>query len=305
MEIVDAQIHEPHIGGGMAARKPEGTTITPEMELFINTELAREAIDCVGVDRAIVYARREFNEAAVHYYPDRFGAVEVFDHAAADLEQQMAAFAAKPGMLGCRVLLTNYGQVWRDPKAELKATPLIEQGAFDNYWRFAAKYKIPMFFGAHGFAAKAAIAAERHPDMTIIIDHFGVTQSMAYPVENRWDALPGLLSLAKYPNVYVKLCGTPIISKEAYPYHDIWNYIHKILHAFGAERCMWASDMTRQRWGTETPAGPGGFPPRSDWKPYADALYYLQYTNEISQAEKEWILGGTVRKALNWPTPAA
>jgi hypothetical protein len=301
MEIIDAQIHEPHIGGGLTAKRPKSLPLTPELELFINTELVREAIDCVGVAKALIYARREFNEAAIHYYPERFGAVEVFDHAAPDLEEQMMAFKAKPGMVACRVLLTNYSQVWRDPKATLKANPLIEQGAFDRYWALAAKHQIPMFFGAHGLASKASIAAERHPDLTIIIDHFGVTQSMQYPVPDRWNALPGLLSLARFPNVYVKLCGTPIISTKPYPYSDIWPYMHQILKAFGPERCMWASDMTRQRWGTETPVGPDGFPPRSDWKPYADALYYLLHTNEISQSDKAHLFNGTIRRALKWP----
>lgn len=135
----------------------------------------------------------------------------------------------------------------------------------------------------------------------MIVDHFGVTQSMAAPPPDRWAALPDLLSMAKYPNVYVKLCGTPILSQEEYPYHDIWPHIHQILHAFGPERCLWASDMTRQRWGTETPPGPGGFPPRSDWKPYADALYYLLHTHEISHSDKEWLFNGTIKRALNWP----
>jgi len=300
MQIIDGQIHEPHIGGGMVAKRPDGPEITHELEMFINVELAREAIDCVGVDKAIIYAGREFNEAAVRYYPDRFGAVEVFDYAAPDLEQQMAAFKQKPGMVATRVLFTNYGQVWRQPGGQIKLNPLVRQGAFDKYFAMGAKYKIPMFVGAHEFGAEAAVYAERHPDMTIIIDHFGVTQSLAAPPPHRWAALPKLLEMARYPNVYVKLCGTPIISEEPYPYHDIWQYIHPILHAFGPERCLWASDMTRQRWGTETPPGPGGFPPRSDWKPYADALYYLLHTNEISQSDKEWILGGTVRKALNF-----
>jgi len=65
---------------------------------------------------------------------------------------------------------------------------------------------------------------------------------------------------------------------------------------------MWASDMTRQRWGTETPAGPDGFPPRSDWKPYSDALYYLLHSNEISQSDKEQLFNGAIRRALKWPS---
>lgn len=301
MQIIDGQIHEPHIGGGMRVSKPASITLNEELEHFIHVELAREAIDCIGVDKALIYADKAFNEAAVKYYPERFGAVEVFDYADPQLEQKMAAFAEMPGMVACRVLLSNYGQVWREDNPILKVSPLLAEGRLDRYFALAAKYKIPMFLGAHRFASSASFMAERHPDMTLIVDHFGVTQSMKAPPTDRWTALPDLLSMAKYPNVYVKLCGTPIISEDDYPYHDIWNYIHKIMHAFGPERCLWASDMTRQRWGTETPPGPDGYPPRSDWKPYADALYYMLHSNEISTSDKEWLFNGTIKKALNWP----
>jgi len=301
MDIIDGQIHAPQIGGGRVAKMPEGVELSKEQELFLGVELAREAIDCVGADRAIIFANKAFNQASVKYYPDLFAAVEVFDYAAPDLDEQMATFKKTPGMVGTRVLFTNYGQVWREPNGQIKLNPLVRQGAFDRYFAIGAKYDIPMFVGAHEFASEASVYAERHPEMTIIIDHFGVTQSMLAPPKDRWASLPKLLEMARYPNVYVKMCGTPIISTQDYPYEDIWPYMHQILKAFGPERCLWASDMTRQRWGTETEPGPDGFPKRSDWIPYADALNYILYSNEISQSDKEWVLGKTVRKALRWP----
>lgn len=303
MEIIDGQIHAPQIGGGRSADVPENIAFSDEEMLFIDVELAREAIDCAGPDRAIVFANRAFNRAVIRYYPDLFAAVEVLDYAAPDLEEQMAELAATPGMVGTRALFTNFGQVWRTPGGQLELNPLIAQGAYDNYFALGAKYDVPMFLGAHKFASEASVFAERHPEMTLIVDHFGVTQSMLEPPADRWDALPKLLEMARYPNVYVKLCGTPILSKEEYPYRDIWPYIHQILHAFGAERCLWASDMTRQRWGTETPLGPDGNPPREDWIPYANALNYILLTNELSESDKEWVLGKTVRRALKleWP----
>jgi L-fuconolactonase len=112
--------------------------------------------------------------------------------------------------------------------------------------------------------------------------------------------LPGLLALARYPKVFVKCCGTPLVSREPYPYSDVWPHFHRILKAFGPQRCMWASDYTRMRWGlAEDPSQPGPRP-RREWESYANSLHYLLYTNEISQSDKEQLFSGAVRRALKW-----
>lgn len=303
MEIIDGQIHQPHIGGTRVVKRPPNMDITlsPEQELFLDVELAREAIDCVGVNKALIFAGKKFNHLAVKLYPDLFAACEVFDYAAEDLDEQMKAFIATPGMVATRVLFTNYGKVWRTPGGKIELNPMVRKGVFDRYFALANKHKIPVFIGGHEFGSEASVYAERFPELNIIIDHFGVTQSMLEPPENRWAVLPKLLAMARHPNVYVKLCGTPIISQQPFPYNDIWPHIHKILHAFGPERCLWASDMTRQRWGTETPVAEDGLPPRKDWIAYSKALDYILYTNELSASEKEWVLGKALRRAVNWP----
>ena len=294
MEIIDAQIHNP------APMKPFGVELDEATKLEIGVELAREAIDSVRVDKAVVFAHQAFMDAAVARYPELFAGVGILDHTADDLEEQMAAFRDRPGMLGCRTLPTNYGAVRQDPSKTLTLNETFLSGGFDRYWAYAEKYRIPMFFSAHNFASALEAVAERHPDLTIIVDHFGITQSLRTEIEgDRWQALPGLLALARYPNVYVKCCGTPLVSRDPFPYDDVWPRFHQILKAFGPERCMWASDYTRMRWGL--PDGPdGGMRPRSDWLSYADCLYYLLHTNEISQADKEQLFSGAVRRALRW-----
>jgi hypothetical protein len=146
---------------------------------------------------------------------------------------------------------------------------------------------------------------EKYPNLTIIIDHFGVSQSPVSPkIPDKWGKLPGTLLLAKYPNVYVKFCGGPVMSDQKYPFTDVWPHLHQILKAFGPERCMWASDYTRMRWLPSDPndkPGPPKFAPRSEWKSYAECLNYLLYTNEISQSDKEHLFNKAVRKALRWP----
>jgi predicted TIM-barrel fold metal-dependent hydrolase len=207
-------------------------------------------------------------------------------------------------MLGVRCLLANYADTRRDTKLALSLRPDFLNGGYDRYWAYAEKYNVPMFFSAHDFAAELKVVAERHPNLTIIVDHFGITQSLIYRKQgDQWSALPGLLSLARYPNVYVKCCGTPVVSDQPFPFDDVWPHFHRVLKAFGPERCMWASDFTRMRWGVSyLPGQPTNvWPPRGQWRSYADCLYYLLYTKEISQTDKEHLFSGAVRRALRWP----
>jgi predicted TIM-barrel fold metal-dependent hydrolase len=295
LEIIDAQIHEPVAG------KPFDPPLDPATRDAVHVELAREAIDSVRVDRAVVVARPAFNEACIARYPELFAAVEVMDHTSEELEARMAGFRARKGMLGCRTLVTNYAEVRRDPDVALRLNDTFLSGGFDRYWALAARHDIPMFFSAHGFATALRPLAERHPELTIIVDHFGITQSLRREIEgDRWAALPGLLELARYPNVFVKWCGVPLVSRAAFPHDDVWPQLHRILRAFGPERCMWASDFTRLRWGVPDRAGATGAPPRADWKSYADALHHLLHTREISRQDKEQLFSGAVRRALRW-----
>lgn len=286
MEIIDGQIHEP----GPILKLDD--SISQEMKNLIGVEIAREAIDVIGVTAALVFARQEYNEACYNRYPDRFRGVLVFNHMADDLEDQIAKFKKQPGMLAARNLVGNA------MTGELR--PEFNEGKFDRYWALCEKYDLPLFCSTHGSASVMSQVAERHPGLTIIIDHFGISQSpVSPPRPEKWDKLPGLLGLAKYPNVNVKWCGGPLVSDSGvFPYDDVWPYLDQILNAFGPERCLWASDYTRMRWVPETM---NDHKPRNEWKPYSDCLNYLRDTTRLSQNDKEWILGKTVRKILHWP----
>jgi predicted TIM-barrel fold metal-dependent hydrolase len=144
--------------------------------------------------------------------------------------------------------------------------------------------------------------AERHPNLTMVIDHLGVSQSpVSPPRADNWDRLDGLLGLAKYPNVHVKFSGAPVLSREPYPHHDIWPYLHKIVDAFTPDRLMWGTDFTRLR---SRPVS-GDLAPREDWHLYSDSVNYLRDTTELSASDKEKIFGLTIRRVLRWPKPAA
>jgi hypothetical protein len=44
-----------------------------------------------------------------------------------------------------------------------------------------------------------------------------------------------LLALAAYPNVRVKISGACTLSREPFPYNDIWDPVLRIIDAFGID----------------------------------------------------------------------
>jgi L-fuconolactonase len=167
LEIVDAQIHEPQ------PPKPVEDEYGKEVSLLVNVEIAREAMDSVGVDAALVFARQEYMDACVARYPDRFAGALTFDFMAPDLEDQVAGYRARPGMLAGRNLVGNA----RD--ATLR--PEFNEGKFERLYAAAERHNLPLFFSTHGHAHVLASVAQAHPDLTMIVDHLGVSQSPVSP----------------------------------------------------------------------------------------------------------------------------
>jgi len=80
----------------------------------------------------------------------------------------------------------------------------------------------------------------RYPRVRIVIDHLN------NPVPSEGVAQPnfaGVLELATYPNVFVKLSGFHHWAEKPYPYRDVMPFITAAIKAFGADRCMWGSDF--------------------------------------------------------------
>jgi L-fuconolactonase len=284
MQIIDAQIHEPQPPRPVEPGYGEGVS------LLVNVEIAREAMDCVGVDAALVFARQAYMDACVSRYPDRFAGALTFDYTAADLDDQVATFRQRPGMLAGRNLVGNA----RD--ATLR--PEFHAGQFERLYVAAEKHDLPLFFSTHGHAEVMASVARAHPGLTMIVDHLGLSQSpVSPPRPDPWDRLPGLLSLSEFPNVHVKFSGAPLLSGEPYPHRDVWPFLHQVIDAFGPERLMWGSDFTRLRWVPVV----GGLAPREEWHYYSDSVGFLRDTTEIGPADKAMIFGGTIRRVLRWP----
>jgi predicted TIM-barrel fold metal-dependent hydrolase len=283
MEIIDSQIHEPRPPKRLDPEKYDAET-----QLLVNVELAREAIDSVGIDAALCFASQEFCDAATQRYPDRFAGAVPFDayRNDDDLEERVANHRKRPGNVAIRNSPGN------PSTAEIR--PEFVNGEFERLYTYCEQYNVPLFFSTHGQANLMEPVIQAHPGLTIVIDHLGLAQSPVSPKETAsWEKLPNLLALAKYPNVHVKFCGAPTLSNEAFPFNDVWPYLHQIIDAFTPDRLFWGSDYTRMRHFNQKPFG--------DWWYYSDVLNYIRDTNELSASDKEKILGGAIRKVLRWP----
>jgi L-fuconolactonase len=276
VEIVDAQIHvweeRPSYPWTPRHRKV-GADAMP-------FQWALAAMRAVGVDAAVLHTAEDYHEVlpsgllrhydnyshdAIAAHPDRFTAI-------------VQAIRARPGMVALRVVIRE-GDV-----------PALREGAYRSVFAAAERHSLPVFVYVSGSLPDAVPVARDHPDLQIIIDHFGLLQPPLRVADSPpWKRLPDLLALATYPNVAVKFSGAPALSLEAFPHRDVWPHLHQVMRAFGTDRLMWGSDFTRCA------------PHHS----YADALFYLLHTEEISAAEKEAILGRTARRLLRWPAPVS
>jgi L-fuconolactonase len=286
VEIVDAQIHELPTPRSLEE-------LEAGQRMLISVENSREALDSVGVDAAIVIGRQHYLDVCVATYPDRFAGVMVIDPRRPDLEELIATYRSRPGMLGARV------QVAEARTAELRAE--FAEGGYDAAISWAEQAGLPLFFTTHGWTRLLAPVAERHPRLTVIVDHLGLVQSPPSPPrDDPWRELEDLIHLARFPGVYVKLGGLPLLSREPYPHLDLWPKLHRVIEAFTPGRLMWASDFTRMRLTPRTLAPR----PRAHWPTtYRESLGLILDTSELSGSDKEEILGCAARRALRWDRP--
>jgi predicted TIM-barrel fold metal-dependent hydrolase len=272
--IVDAQVHLWKANTPDRPWLPDRVAQLPEP--FLIEQLA-PMMDEAGVDRAVIVPpswegdRNDYALEAVRRYPARFavmGRIPVNDPNTAKL---LPDWKKQPGMLGIR--LTFHPPQWS----------WLTDGSVDWFWPLAEKYRLPvMFYGAP--MAHFARVAERHPQLTMIADHLGVTGEMVKQGKLS-EGVKETVTLAKYPNVSVKLSTTPFYSSESYPFRDMTQHIRRLFDAFGPRRCYWGTDLTNS---------------------YRKATYRQRITHFtetldfLSDEDKEWIMGRAIVERLGW-----
>jgi len=96
--------------------------------------------------------------------------------------------------------------------------------------------------------------------------------------------LPKVLEHAKRKNAVIKVTGACTLSKEPYPFPDIWNPLARVFDAWGLDRCLWGTDWTRAFAVVN----------------YEQGVEPFLKTNRLSDTDWATLMGGACAKAYGW-----
>jgi predicted TIM-barrel fold metal-dependent hydrolase len=238
------------------------------------------AMDAVGVDGALLVSpftmyRYDASYAiGVHAaHPGRFALIKPVDPADPAVADTIAEWAAQDGAVAARIMMTR--GVSTDP-----ADPGIAR-----VLTAAAKHGLPVNLLCWGRLEQVQQMAARHPYTTLVIDHLGLQQPFEPPPpEKPFGELPKVLKLAQHPNVTIKISGACTLSREPFPYKDIWDPLARIFDAFGFDRCMWGTDWTRA----------------VALLTYKQGVDAFRVTDRLSDGDRAKLMGGTLARVYGW-----
>jgi L-fuconolactonase len=126
---------------------------------------------------------------------------------------------------------------------------------------------------------------DRNPDTRFILDHLGIMQPRVPPAPPEpWADLPKVLEIARRRNVVIKISGACTLSREPYPFPDIWDPLWRIFDAWGFDRCLWGTDWTRAFAVVN----------------YEQAVEPFRKAERLSDTERAMLMGGACAKAYGW-----
>ena len=203
MLIIDSQIHIWQ-NGRMSPHHRQVETYS--------IEDAVAEMKSAGVDGAVIHPPSSLGEAvniyaedAVRKHPEKFCILGHMDLLRPDREEVVANWKRRTGMLGFRFTFNETAQKgwWTD-------------GSLNWFWKACEKHDLRVGLLASGANIKAfGDIAARHPGLKMHIDHIGRGGGRADLKDDAVYAnLDEMLTLAKLPNVAVKLSGAPSTSSN-------------------------------------------------------------------------------------------
>ena len=277
--IVDSQLH---IWPSPTPERPRPAAFEGRVHLPnpFTYEMAIDLMDGAGVDKAILVPpsweleRLDYALEAVANNPGRFAVMGRVALNRPEVEMpRLKIWRDTPSLLGVRVVfIYDEDSSW------------LTDGTSDWFWAVAEEYGIPVMILAPEDKPALHAIAKRHPELTLIIDHMGL--SMNIFKENRTvQAVEDAARLSDCPNVCVKLSSVPTYSNEDYPFNDMTPLIQRLFTAYGRERCFWGTDVTRDY----------------DKVPYKQRVTHFTETLEfLGDEDKEWVMGRALCERLRW-----
>ena len=237
------------------------------------------AMDKVGVDGALLISPFSLYQYDASYaqqvyaaHPDKFGLIRPIDPNSGRVSEDFAEWAATPGVVGARIMLTA---------DEFEAD---DQG-LNDILAAGAKAGIPVNVMASGKLPLLLELALRNPDTQVVIDHVGLVQPFLPPVpQDPFGDLANVIACAAADNVVIKISGAGTLSHQPFPYSDIWDPLSQVFEAFGLDRCMWGTDWTRA----------------VELLNYEQGVEAFRITETLSESDRSTLMGGSLMKIYKW-----
>ncbi len=232
-------------------------------------------------------------ELASWNYPGRFAYLVRVDRRDPDLHTVVKFARANPHV---RALRISPGM----SRAEIAA---FGAGDDDPVFAAAADFGFPIFIQIAGNCDLLARYVAKFPSVKIIVCHTGMPPGPAMArIIGQMEGLPDsaahwagvaaepteqafakVLRAADHPNVGLKWAHAPtMFDAPGYPNDGTRPWLRKAVDAFGAERIMWASDVSANQTGES----------------WAELIFAIRNNPELTEIEKEWIMGKTARSWL-------
>lgn len=275
MPIIDSQVH------AYEANTPKRPWVTvPNWPPHVTGDEMVAAMDKVGVDGAIFISSfsmyrydGSYAEEVARQHPGRMAIVKPVDPDDPNVADVVAKWKETQGAVGIRIFL----------REEEKRAP--DHPGLDRICKAAVDYDLPLNFLFWGRVDDGIKIIDRHPNTRFIVDHLGLLQPRDPPAPAEpWADLPKILDLAKRPNAVIKVSGACTLSKQPYPFPDIWGPLKRVFDAWGFERCLWGTDWTRAFAVVN----------------YENAVKPFLETKTLSDSERAMLMGGACAKAYGW-----
>ena len=273
--IIDAHTH---LFAPDAERYPVDPLASYRPEVEGSVELLRLQMDEAGVDRALTISPWPYRwdmSYVLDILPENRNWLAVgvlVDPFSPDGPDLLTRYVDEYGVCGLRI----QGRILRmEPLDQPATTPL---------WQRASDLGITLDVNASQLEYSAvANRARQFPDLRIVLDHCGYVSSDLYPSEPHVEPV---LRMAEPPNVFATLSFVGAASSQPYPCDDVHWMVRQIVDAFGPERCVFGSNFPTAQY--------------NQTLSYAETMRLFAEAIELTEVEREWILGRTAQGLWRW-----
>jgi predicted TIM-barrel fold metal-dependent hydrolase len=293
MDIFDSQVH---LGPGgaaemVAAMDALGVAQVLVDEWWIGTP--GHPYYGVGDGGVAVRTTSPTSELACWTYPGRFAYLIRVDRRDPDLHTVVRLARDNPHIKALRI---SPGM----SRAEIAA---FGAGEDDPVFAAAADFGFPIFVQIAGNCDMLARYVAKFPTVKIIVCHTGMPPGKAMAgiigqmeglpdsaghwakvaAEPKDQAFAKVLRAADHANVGLKWAHAPtMFDSPGFPNAGTHPFLRKAVAAFGAERIMWASDISANQTGES----------------WAELIFAIRNNPDLAEKQKEFIMGGTARSWL-------